>query len=88
MIAFINTLVAAAGLVACTSFLLSDRFNTKSKETIIQLALWIMTWLFLIAASLPSSGFEPSISTTTARTIVLILNIWHFKELITSRCRK
>lgn len=88
MIAFINTLLAAIGLVACTFFLLSDRFDTKSKETIIQLALWITIWLFLIAASLPSSGFAPTVSTTIARVIVLILNMWQFKLLITNRCRK
>lgn len=88
MIAIVNTLVALLGLAICTVFLISDRFNTTSKETIAQLSLWIAVWIFLVAASLPSSSFEPSWSTTVARTIVLILNIWHFKDLIISRCKK
>lgn len=88
MIPLINTLVALLGLAMCTVFLISDRFNTASKETILQLSLWIAVWIFLVESSLPSSSFEPSWSTTIARAIVLILNIWHFKYLIISRCKK
>ena len=84
----INSLMAAIGLFACTYFLLSDRYNTKSKETIIQLSLWITIWIFLVSASLPTSDFEPTVSTTIARLIVLILNMWQFKSLIRTRCRK
>lgn len=88
MIPLINTSLAFIGLVICTCFLLSDRFNTTSKETLGQLGGWIIVWIFLVAASLPSSSFEPSWSTTAARTIVLILNIWHFKKLIINRCKR
>ena len=88
MIPVINTILALLGLAICTVFLISDRFNTASKETILKLSMWIAVWIFLIEASLPSSAFEPSWSTTTARTIVLILNIWHFKSLIINRCKK
>lgn len=88
MIPVINTSLAFIGLLACTYFVLSDRFNTTSKETLGKLGLWIIVWLFLIAASLPSSKFEPSWSTTVARAICLILNIWHFKKVIINRCKK
>lgn len=87
MILVFNTTIAIIGLIVCTYFMLSNRFNTTSKETLCKLGLWIVVWLFLIAASLPSSPFEPSWSTTTARTTCLILNIWHFKSLIVSRCK-
>ena len=87
MIAIVNTLVALLGLAICTVFLISDRFNTTSKETIAQLGLWIAVWIFLVEAALPSSNFEPSWSTTVARAMCLLLNIWHFKQLIISRCK-
>ena len=88
MIPLINTLLAVIGLFFCTYSLLSSRFNTTSKETIIRLGLWITVWIFLVAASLPNSSFEASWSSTAARTIVLILNIWNFKDLIISRQKK
>ena len=88
MIALANTSIAIAGLTICSYFILSNRFNTTSKETLGQLGGWIVVWLVLIASSLPSDNFEPSWTTTTARLIVLILNVWHFKGVISNRCKK
>ncbi|WP_250162220.1 hypothetical protein [Psychrobacter sp. WY6] len=87
MIPLINAILALLGLAICTVFLISDRFNTASKETILQLSLWITVWIFLVEAALPSSSFEPSWSTTIARATCLLLNVWHFKQLIISRCK-
>lgn len=88
MIGPINTSLAIAGLAICSCFILSNRFNTTSKETLAQIGGWIVVWLTLIASSLPSDNFEPSWTTTTARLIVLILNVWHFKDVINNRCKK
>lgn len=88
MIPMINAILAILGLIICTVFLLSDKFNTTLRETISQLGLWVAVWLFFLMTSLPDSQFHPSWASTIARSMVLALNVWHFKDLIITRCKK
>lgn len=87
MIVITNGVIAVAGMTICTYFLLSDRYDTTSRETIIKLSLWIIMWILLISTSSANSGFYPSWTSTMARATALIINIWQFKPLITNRVK-
>lgn len=87
MIYFINYALVAFGLIFCGYLSLSDRFNTKSKMTMMIMFLWVMLWLSLLFAAYPY-GFQPVPLTTLGRTLALIINILSFHHIITNRCKQ
>ena len=84
MMIFINYLMTIVGIGFCFYVMMSKRIDTSRPTCAAKINLWMALWICLLLAV----GFLPTVMTTLARALALILNVLHFKNRLRFRSKK